>query len=183
MKTMLRNLLFVVMILPLLALQSCKDPNSDDEISAPLSSTYPSWPDRMPDGYLETHSWKRLSDTQFQTIWNAYDLTTKAYDKANVYQKDKQMGDIKQFWECPIERSGSGFVLSFGMGYSVNLYLTQPLRDYDAVYQAKDDSNLIRFYDRDENGNVYESVHKNGWLVQVNEVRDSTAYNEIIYYW
>ena len=182
MKSNLCVLLFAVLLLPLFTFLSCSNTNSEDEITPPLSSTTPVSADKVPDSYLENNSWKRLSDTQFQTVWDAYDLNTQAYKKANLYQKDKKMGETKVYWDCPINKTGGDFILSYGLGLSTGIALTRRVPDYDAVYQSKENANLIRFYKRDEDGNVYESVHKNGWLVEVSEEKAKKSYVEIIEY-
>ena len=183
MKSNLRVLLSAVLLLPLLAFLSCSDPDSDDEITPPLASTTPGVADKVPDSYLENNSWKRLSDTQFETIWDAYNLDVQASKKANFYQKDKKMGETKVYWDCPItKKSGSDFVLSYGLGLSTEIFLTRRLPEYDAVYQSKENTNLIRFYKKDAEG-VYEAVHNNGWLVEVSEEKSNKSYVEIIEYW
>ena len=181
-KSYLRVLLFAVLLLPLLALSSCSSPNDDDD-STVLSSSLPSSPNYKPTDYLSSYSWKQISETKFVAIWDSYDLTVQTYKKANFCQKDKKMGETKLYWECPIERYGTTFVLSYGLGNSVSPALTRKQTGYDAVYQAKEDSSLIRFYNRYDDGRVYESIFKNGWLVQVSEESDSKSYVEYIDYW
>lgn len=174
-------LFFAVLLLPLLTFLSCTNPNSDDEISAPLSATTPADPDKIPAGYLENNSWKRLSDAQFDTIWGSYDLSTQVYKTANFYQIDKKMGEEKVYWKCPITKSGTDFILSYGLGLNTGIALTRRVPEYDAVYQSKENASLIRFYKKNEDGDAYSSIHLNGWLVEVSEEAGKSYVERIEY--
>ncbi len=180
MKSSLRLLFFVALFLPLMFLSSCSEADDD----TPLSSSLPSEPNRVPAGYLENYNWKRISDAQFETLWDSYDFTVQLYKRANFYQKDKKMGETKLYWSCPIEKTGNkDYTLRYGLGHNIGLPLTRRQAGYDAVFQARENSSLIKFYSKDDDGRVYESVFLYGWLVEINEESDQKSYDELIEYW
>ncbi len=166
------------------AFSSCSHSSSSDSnalVTEPVPQTAPD--EKMPN-YIDTYSWGRITDAKFDSIWTTYNLDVQLYTRAVLYQKDHNKDlDMKVYWDCPVERSGDTFVLNTGTGHNVRLELTRREYDYTAVFQAKEDASMIRFYTKFDNGDVYEAVHRNGWLVHVREETTTTSYDEVIDYY